>query len=83
MLRSVAIRLNYRRHGRRRSGSSRHDGFQLVEAVEIVDDFREWDEMDYIQPRLIVTSPELTLLMPGVVARENNVVPQGMIKGQA
>ena len=34
--------------------------------------------MDYIDPRLIVTKPDLAVLLPEPVAHEHNALPQGM-----
>jgi len=40
-------------------------------------DFTAWREMDSIDPRLIVTDPDLAALLPESVARAHNVLPQG------
>jgi type IV pilus assembly protein PilB len=45
--------------------------------IEMVEEFSEASRMDYIDPRLIATSPELAALLPEPVAREHIVVPQG------
>jgi hypothetical protein len=49
---------------------------KLVEAIEMFEDFAEWRGMEYIQPRLIVASPELAMLLPEPLAREYNALPQ-------
>jgi hypothetical protein len=42
------------------------------------EEFGQWNRMDYIHPRLIVTKPESAVLLPEPVAREHNALPQGM-----
>ena len=58
-----------------------HASYQPAEASEMFEEFSEWNRMDYIDPRLIVTKPDLAVLLPEPVALSTTSFRRGWKDG--